>query len=72
MLMLKMLHLSCRLNTTRLHDQLTEDHYSTLSTALDELIVVLTTREDEGDKQPLDEHAPAGKRNWLKAKKMLH
>ena len=29
---------SCRLNTTRLQDQLTEDQYSTLATALDDLI----------------------------------
>ena len=74
MLMLNnMLYLSCRLNTTRLQDQLTEDQYSSLSTALDEIIAVLTTREDDGDVQPLDDQAPAGKnkkngRNWLKAK----
>ena len=57
-----MLYLSCRLNTTRLQDQLT-DQYSTLATVLDELIVVLATREDEGAVQPLDldNQATAGK-----------
>ena len=54
-----MLYLLCRLNTTRLKDQLTEDQYSTLAKALDELIVVLTTREDEGG--VLDNQATAGK-----------
>ena len=54
-----MLYLSCRLNTTRLQDQLTEDQYSTLATALDELIAVLTTREDEGG--VLVNHVTAGK-----------
>ena len=54
-----MLYLSCRLNTTRLQDQLTEDQYSTLATALDELIAVLTTREDEED--VLDNQATADK-----------
>ena len=52
-------YLSCRLNTTRPQGQLTEDQYSTLATALDDLIVVLTAREDEGD--VLDNQATAGK-----------
>ena len=56
-----MFYLSCRLNTTRLQDQLTEDQYTTLSVALDELIVVLTTKEDEWDVQILDNQTTAGK-----------